>query len=170
MCIKRLYFEDLVLHQLTQTTAIGPPDGRANESEAARAVHELRIANASPSIVHFENCRSKDCSWPSWASRSASASTMPSFMISDTHNRNVTGYRNKHTCAVRVYIRPKEEPSPKRRNHVVFGWSFPQRQGVGKSERLWSAQEISRLSPCSIHRLCEYADSRHISQERRYGL
>ena len=43
-------------------TATGPPDGRASDSEAANAVHVFRMAKARPSIVHFENERSKD--WP----------------------------------------------------------------------------------------------------------
>ena len=43
-----------------QSTESGPPEGSASDREEASAVHELRIAKASPNIDHFENCRSKD--------------------------------------------------------------------------------------------------------------
>jgi hypothetical protein len=43
-----------------QTTETEPPEGRARDREAARAVQELRIAKARPSIVQRLKVRLKD--------------------------------------------------------------------------------------------------------------
>ena len=47
-----------------QSTEVGPPDGRASDSEAARAVQELRIAKAIPSIASGLKWRFSSDSWP----------------------------------------------------------------------------------------------------------
>src|SRR5687767_9131177 len=51
-----------------QMTETEPPEGSASEREAARAVQELRMAKARPSMVHRLKVRLKDSPWPSWAS------------------------------------------------------------------------------------------------------
>lgn len=93
-----------------QITEIEPPEGRAREREAASAVQEFRMANDKPNIVHFENCRSKDWAWPSWARRKSSALTVSSFMASkfNTESRssaNTYGARRSETasCPREVY-------------------------------------------------------------------
>lgn len=38
-------------------TEVGPPLGKATDSDVAKAVHEFRMANAKPSIASGENVR-----------------------------------------------------------------------------------------------------------------
>ena len=47
-----------------QMTDVGPPLGRARESEADSAVQELRMANASPSMASGEKLRLSSALWP----------------------------------------------------------------------------------------------------------
>lgn len=44
-------------------TDVGPPDGNASDKEAARAVHEFKIANARPSMPTKEKLRSREACW-----------------------------------------------------------------------------------------------------------
>lgn len=55
-----------------QMTDVGPPLGRAREREADNAVHELRMAKASPSIDNGEKCRCNSCLTPRDAKCSSS--------------------------------------------------------------------------------------------------
>jgi len=57
-----------------QSTDVGPPLGNAKDKLAASAVHELRIAKASPSIARGEKLRFNSPLWPRAASWAASAS------------------------------------------------------------------------------------------------
>ena len=50
-----------------QITEVGPPEGRASEREAERAVQELRMAKARPSMASGEKLRCSSCLWPSLA-------------------------------------------------------------------------------------------------------
>ena len=50
-----------------QMTEVGPPEGRASEREAERAVQELRMAKARPSMARGEKLRCNSCLWPSLA-------------------------------------------------------------------------------------------------------
>ena len=40
-----------------QRTDVGPPLGKASDSEVANAVHEFKMANAKPSIASGEKVR-----------------------------------------------------------------------------------------------------------------
>jgi hypothetical protein len=53
---------------------MGPPLGRASERLAARAVQELRMAKAKPSIARGEKFLFNSPLWPRAASWAASAS------------------------------------------------------------------------------------------------
>jgi hypothetical protein len=54
-------------------TDVEPPLGSARDSDAESAVHEFRIANASPSIENMEKLRFSSCFTPSAARWSTSA-------------------------------------------------------------------------------------------------
>ena len=72
------------------STDTDPPLGSASESEADSAVHEFKIAKASPSIDKGEKLRLSSCLWPSAARWSASGMLLrlasplrPKLMIED---------------------------------------------------------------------------------------
>lgn len=56
-----------------QSTLVEPPDGKASPREADRAVHELRMANARPSIDKGEKFLFSSCFLPRAASCWSSA-------------------------------------------------------------------------------------------------
>lgn len=45
-------------------TEVGPPEGSARDSDADRAVHEFKIAKASPSIASGLKWRFSSALWP----------------------------------------------------------------------------------------------------------
>ena len=59
-----------------QRIDVDPPLGKASDSEADNAVHEFKIANASPSIDRGEKFRFSSCLIPSAASWSASCTLL----------------------------------------------------------------------------------------------
>ena len=65
------------MHSLIKphSTDVGPPLGSASDKLAARAVQELRMAKASPSIASGEKFLFSSARWPSAASAAASASS-----------------------------------------------------------------------------------------------
>ena len=47
-----------------QMIEVGPPEGKASDRDADRAVHEFRIAKASPSIASGLKWRFSSALWP----------------------------------------------------------------------------------------------------------
>ena len=56
-----------------QMTDVGPPEGNASDSDADRAVHEFKIAKASPSIASGLKWRFNSALWPIEARCAASS-------------------------------------------------------------------------------------------------
>jgi hypothetical protein len=59
-----------------QMTDVGPPLGRASERLADNAVHEFKMAKASPSIESMEKFLCSSCLWPIEANAAASSAML----------------------------------------------------------------------------------------------
>lgn len=59
-----------------QMTDVGPPLGKASDRLADSAVHEFRMANASPSMESMEKFLCNSCLWPIAANAAASSAML----------------------------------------------------------------------------------------------